>query len=74
VTLLDTPGPLELTFALPARVAAWIFDRDADARRRAMDFKRQFLSTITIYRHVDGRDRLYRLEYSPDQVAAERGS
>jgi len=38
-----------------------------------MDFKRQFLSTITIYRHVDGGDRLYRLEYSPDQVAAEPG-
>jgi hypothetical protein len=73
VTLHDTPEPLELTFALPAPVAAWIFDRDADARRRALAFKQQLLSTITIYRFVDRRDRLYRLEYSPDQVAAERG-
>ena len=73
VTLLDVPEPLELTFALPAPVAAWIFDRDADARRRAVEFKRQFLSTITIYRHVEGRDRLYRLEYSPDQAATVRG-
>ena len=59
----------ELTFTLPDPVAAWIFDEDADARRRAMQFKEQFLSTITIYRYVDGRDRLYRLRFSRDQIA-----
>lgn len=61
--------PLELTFALPDTVAAWIFDPDADAPRRAMQFKEQLLSTITIYRFTGGRDRLYRLRFSPEQAA-----
>lgn len=69
VTLDGRPGHSELTFALPAAVAEWIFDPDAEPRSRAVQFKRQFLSTITIYRHVEGRDRLYRLQYSPDQAA-----
>ncbi|NLT07106.1 MAG: restriction endonuclease [Solirubrobacterales bacterium] len=69
VTLDERPGQPELTFALPAAVAEWIFDPDTDSRRRAVQFKRQFLSTITIYRHVGGRDRLYRLQYSPDEAA-----
>jgi len=50
VTTGDGPGALELNFALPAPVADWIFDEDADARRRALEFKEQFLSPITIYR------------------------
>ncbi len=72
VTTGDGPGALELNFALPAPVADWIFDEDADARRRALEFKEQFLSTITIYRYVDGRDRLYRLRFSRRQVAESR--
>jgi hypothetical protein len=69
VTLYDGAQPLELSFALPHPVAAWIFDPNADPRRRAMQFKEQFLSTITIYRYVGGRDRLYRLQFSRDQIA-----
>lgn len=72
VTSLENPNDVELSFALPAPVAAWIFDQDADSRARAIDFKRQFLSTITIYRHVEGRDRLYRLRYSPREAAESR--
>lgn len=68
ITMGSPYEPLELTFALPEVVAAWIFDPDADPRRRAMEFKEQLLSTITIYRFVDGRDRLYRLRFSPEQV------
>jgi hypothetical protein len=69
VSLGGHDDSVDLNFALPAAVAAWIFDPDADARRRAMQFKEQFLSTITIYRFVGGRDRLYRLRFSREQVA-----
>jgi hypothetical protein len=69
VTSVDPANPLQLSFALPEPVAAWVFDEDADARRRALQFKEQFLSTITIYRYVDDRDRLYRLRFSREQVA-----
>lgn len=58
----------ELYFTLPAPVAQWIFDPAADARRRALYFKEAFLSTITIYRFVNGRDRLYRLEFTREDV------
>jgi hypothetical protein len=69
IRMLGDGGELELNFALPDAVAAWIFDPDADARRRAMKFKERFLSTITIYRYVGGRDRLYRLRFSREQIA-----
>jgi hypothetical protein len=68
ITMPGAGDEVELNFALPDPVAAWIFDPDADARRRAMQFKEQFLSTITIYRYVGGRDRLYRLRFSREQV------
>lgn len=70
VTLPGSPPGAELSFTLPRAVAAWIFDENADARRRAMQFKERFLSTITIYRYVGGEDHLYRLEFSREQVAA----
>lgn len=70
--LTNEPGGPEMTFALPSAVAAWIFDEQADPRRRAMQFKNELLSTITIYRYVDGHDRLYRLQYDAEQVAGSR--
>jgi hypothetical protein len=70
VTFPGAPPGTELSFTLPRAVAAWIFDENADARRRAMQFKERFLSTITIYRYVEGRDRLYRLQFSREEVAA----
>jgi len=70
VTMPGSPPGAELSFTLPRAVAAWIFDENADARRRAMQFKERFLSTITIYRYVGGRDLLYRLQFSREQVAA----
>jgi hypothetical protein len=60
--------PFHLSFTLPAAVAEWVFDPEADTRRRALAFKEQFLSTITIYRYVDRRDRLYRLEFSREEI------
>lgn len=57
-------------FALPAAVADWVFDENGDARRRAWQFKQKFLSSITLYRYVNGRDRLYRLVFDPEETAA----
>jgi hypothetical protein len=71
VKLVEHPEHAGLEFSLPVPVARWIFDPDADERRRAMQFKEQYLSTVTIYRFVDGRDRLYRLRFSREQVAED---
>ena len=68
IAIPDAGDQLELNFAIPRPVGEWVFDPRGNARRRAMQFKDRFLSTITIYRHVDGRDRLYRLRFSRDQV------
>ena len=70
IELVPGDESLSLSFALPKPVAEWIFDPEADARRRAIQFKTQFLSSITIYRYVGGRDRLYRLRFSPRQLEA----
>jgi hypothetical protein len=72
ISLSDTEGELEMTFALPDAVASWIFDDEAESRRRAKQFKERFLSSIAIYRYIDGRDRLYRLQFRPEQVAQSR--
>jgi hypothetical protein len=64
ITLPNAPEGTELRFSLPRAIASWIFDPNADARRRAAQFKERFLSTITVYRYVDGRDFLYRLRFS----------
>ena len=69
LTIPGAPPGAQLSFTLPEPVADWIFDENADARRRAAQFKDRFLSTITIYRYVDGRDRLYRLQFSREQVS-----
>jgi hypothetical protein len=74
ITLPGGRDETQLHFALPDAVSRWIFDPEADARRRAMHFKEQFLSTITIYRFIGGRDRLYRLQFSRAQVSESWGS
>jgi hypothetical protein len=68
VSSLSVDDEFELRFSLPEPVAAWIFENGADVTRRALAFKESFLSTITLYRFVDGEDRLYRLRFSPPQV------
>jgi len=58
-----------LTFRLPDRIAEWIFARPDLSRRRALQIKETYLSDITVYRHVEGEDYLYRLEYDRYSLA-----
>lgn len=52
-----------LSFGLPQSLGDWIFGDDERATHRALNAKERFLSDITIYRFVDGKDQLIRLLY-----------
>jgi len=60
-----------LTFRLPTLLAKWIFESQkeyAESRRRALDIKEMFLSSITIYKRETKRDYLFRLLFHPEYV------
>lgn len=65
------PESYSLSFGLPRLLGDWIFGDEAQAVSRAWDVKRDYFSSITIYRHVAGRDYLYRLIYNAE---ATRGN
>lgn len=52
-----------LSFGLPQTLGDWIFGDEERALGRARNVKEKFLSDITIYRFVDGKDQLIRLIY-----------
>lgn len=52
-----------LSFRLPKVLSRYIFGASTGIEKRAMHTKQEFFSKITIYRHVDGIDYLFRLEY-----------
>lgn len=58
-----------LTFRLPDKLADWIFTRSDLSRQRALQVKQNYFSNITIYRHIQGEDYLYRLEYDRQDLA-----
>jgi hypothetical protein len=59
------PGAYRLRFSLPDELAEWIFERAEEAAEQAARAKRRYLSRISVYRHVDGRDELFSLTYQP---------
>lgn len=62
-------GAYGLTFRLPDKLADWIFTGSDFARQRALRIKQSYFSNITIYRHIEGEDYLYRLEYDSGELA-----
>ncbi len=52
-----------LSFILPKRIAEWVFDIQEKTKERALKVKEQFFSTITIYRYIDGINKLYSLQF-----------
>jgi len=64
----DHPGSYSLSFGLPQALAEWVFGDPSKSIRRALNIKKQYLSDITIYRHVDGRDQLFRLRYDAERA------
>ena len=52
-----------LSFRLPEMLSKWIFDIHEKRKERAIHVKQEYLSNITIYRHVDGKDYLFRLKF-----------
>jgi len=55
-----------LSFRLPKKLSKWVFDVHKERKKRvkrAKQVKQKYLSNITIYRHVDGKDYLFRLKF-----------
>jgi len=52
-----------LSFRLPEMLSKWVFDVHEKRKKRAKQVKQSYLSNITIYRHVDERDYLFRLKF-----------
>jgi hypothetical protein len=65
---VDEPQAYSLAFGLPPRLEEWIFGDEELAAARALNVKDVALSDITIYRHVNGRDELYRLVYDAEAM------
>ena len=57
-----------LSFKLPEILKSWVFETSEDARKRAFQAKQEFLSVITIYRLVEGKDQLFRLEFDAEST------
>lgn len=62
----ERPNAYSLSFGLPGSLAKWIFQDNNRVLERALNIKQQYFSDITIYRHVDKRDTLFRLIYNAD--------
>lgn len=62
------PEAYSLSFGLPQTLGDWIFGDEERATHRAWSVKEEFFSDITIYRHVHGQDRLFRLTYDSNKT------
>ena len=59
-------GSYKLSFRLPKILSSWIFGTNQDIIKRALQTKDIYFSNITIYRRIDGKDHLYRLQYDSE--------
>lgn len=55
-----------LTFKLPDTLATYIFKHTTDRANRALNVKRRFFSTISLYHRSDQKDYLFRLEFDEE--------
>lgn len=62
-------GAYELTFKLPEHIEEWISAIAGSERRRVMQVKENFLSTITLYRVDRTGVRTYQLRYEPGSLS-----
>ncbi|MCG3038981.1 restriction endonuclease [Streptomyces sp. S1A] len=62
-------GAYELAFKLPEHIEEWISGIEEKERRRALQIKEQFLSTITLYRVNGAGVRTYQLRYEPSSLS-----
>ncbi|WP_329391202.1 LacI family DNA-binding transcriptional regulator [Streptomyces sp. NBC_01716] len=66
---VEAPGSYELAFKLPEHIEQWISDIDGKERRRIVEIKDRFLSTITSYRMNGEGLRTYQLRYEASSLA-----
>jgi hypothetical protein len=66
---LNSQGAYELAFKLPVHVERWIGDVEGKERRRTLEVKKQFLSSITIYRMNGDGVRAYQLRYEASSLS-----
>lgn len=74
VTPSGDEGSYRLSFRLPTLLAEWVFEAESgDTPERALQVKSKYFSEITIYRHVNGEDHLFRLVYDAEQARQHVG-
>lgn len=66
---INENGNYSLHFGLPETIENWIFG--SPDRPTRLDRKANVLGDITIYRHQNGRDIVYRLTYDPYRTRRE---
>jgi hypothetical protein len=59
-----------LTFRLPEMFSRWVFGTFKGIQKRAWQTKEACFFDITIYRHLDERDYLFRLEFDRKETEA----
>lgn len=64
----DGSSAYSLSFKLPEILKSWVFETSENTRKRAFQAKQEFLSVITIYRLVEGKDQLFRLEFDAEST------
>ncbi|MFJ8954914.1 hypothetical protein ACIRO1_32930 [Streptomyces sp. NPDC102381] len=65
----EAPGAYELAFKLPEHIEDWISGVGEKERRRTVEIKEQFLSTITLYRMNGAGVRAYQLRYESSSLS-----
>lgn len=59
----DRNASYTLSFRLPELLSRWIFDVKDGVRERTLQTKQTVFSNIAVYRYIDERDFLFRLEF-----------
>ncbi|WP_155980901.1 hypothetical protein [Nocardia sp. CNY236] len=68
----EAPDAYELTFKLPEHIENWIGEVADEEVFRAVKFKKQFLSDITLYRMNGAGVHAYQLRYEPGSLSRMR--
>jgi hypothetical protein len=61
----------ELSFRIPSKISQWIFESSTarDPLSQARRVKKTLLSNITVIRHEEQQDYLFRLEWDPEAIS-----
>lgn len=73
ITPVKNKNAYRLSFRLPEILSHWVFGASKGVNNRALQAKQDYLSNITIYRHIEGQDFLVRLEFDLESTRRHIG-